>query len=184
MRNWSFVCRRVGRFLRAPAFLILIPAVKVLVAIPVLNEERRLARSIGKLHQFLCQSCRFEFEVAIVDNGSTDRTRDVATGLVAAYQHVLLTQLNEKGRGRALKKVWAESDAEILSYMDVDLSTDLNCFPPLVESLLCGGFDLAIGSRLLKPSLTTRRVKRDFLSRGYNAIVRALFHTRFSDLWR
>jgi len=155
--------------------------VNVLVAIPVFNEEQRLAKSLGTLHHFLSRSCRFEFDLVIADNGSVDQTAEVARALAKAHTGVRVVRLREKGRGRALKRVWGESRADILSYMDVDLSTDLNCFPPLVESLLCGGFDLAVGSRLLKPALTTRGVKRESISRAYNLLVRSLFHTQFSD---
>ncbi len=151
------------------------------VTIPVFNEEARLPAPIATLHQFLSRACRFDFELVIADNGSTDHTAEIATTLSAAHRGIRVAHLEEKGRGRALKKVWAESHADILSYMDVDLSTDLNSFPPLIESLVCGGFDLAIGSRLLKPSLTTRGLRRETISRCYNLLVRAVFHTKFSD---
>lgn len=157
------------------------PAVKVLVTVPVFNEERRLAPSIRTLHNFLSQSCPFEFEVVIADNGSTDQTGEVANAIGADYPKVRVVRLEGRGRGRALKKVWGESQADILSYMDVDLSTDLKCFPPLIECLLSGHFDIAVGSRLLEASRTTRGFKREFISRGYNLLVKGLFRTQFSD---
>ena len=86
----------------------------------------------------------------------------------------------EDGAGR-VKKVWCESDCDVLTYMDVDLSADLSAFPPLVEAICSGGFDLAVGSRLLKPRLTTRGFKREFISRSYNCLIRLLFHPSFSD---
>jgi len=89
--------------------------------------------------------------------------------------------LEEKGRGQAVKKTWTESAAHVLSYMDVDLSTHLSAFPPLIEALMSGAFDVATGSRLLKPSLTTRGLKREAVSRCYNLLIKALFHTKFSD---
>ena len=82
---------------------------------------------------------------------------------------------------RAVKKAWSESKADILSYMDCDLSTDLAAFPPLVEALISCGFDVAIGSRLLKPCLTTRGFKREFISRGYNRLMKLFFQAQFSD---
>jgi hypothetical protein len=89
--------------------------------------------------------------------------------------------LELKGRGRALKVAWGESEADILSYMDVDLSTNLSAFPLLLESLASGGFDLAIGTRLHPQSLTKRCRKREFISRFYNRLVRLVFGTHFSD---
>jgi len=151
------------------------------ITIPVFNEETRLQRSIPKLHSFLSEHCRFEFEIVIADNASTDRTLEIACSFSEAHPTVRAVHLDQKGRGRALKNVWCETQAEVLSYMDVDLSTDLYAFPPLIEGLVSGGFDVAIGSRLLKPSLTTRGFKREIISRGYNRLIKLLFHTQFSD---
>jgi glycosyltransferase involved in cell wall biosynthesis len=151
------------------------------VTIPVFNEELRLPHSLPKLHRFLTEHCRFQFELVIADNASTDRTWQIAHSFSQRYEGVRVVHLEEKGRGRALKNVWTESVADLLSYMDVDLSTDLSAFPPLVEALISGGFDVATGSRLLKPSLTTRRLKRELISRSYNRLIKLLFRTRFSD---
>src|SRR5688500_364220 len=125
------------------------------ITVPVYNGEKVLADRIGKLASFLQSSFRHPHEIVIADNASTDRTLVIARGLQARYDTVHVLHLDQKGRGRAVKKVWRESKADILSYMDCDLSTDLAAFPPLIESLTSDGFDLAIGSRLLKPSLTT-----------------------------
>ena len=154
---------------------------QVNVTIPVFNEENQLPLCIPKLHGFLSRHCRFRFEIVIADNASTDQTFETAGQLSRKHEGVRVIHLDQKGRGRALKRAWSESPADILSYMDADLSTDLKAFPPLIESLMGGGFDLATGSRLLKPSLTTRGMKREIFSRGYNQIIRLLCGTRFSD---
>jgi glycosyltransferase involved in cell wall biosynthesis len=151
------------------------------VTIPVFNEEEVLPHSIHALCRFLTDHCRFDWEIVIANNASTDRTRDVAESLAQQYERVRVCHLEQKGRGRALKKVWSESQAEILSYMDVDLSTNLFAFPPMVEALISGGFDLGIGSRLLKASTTKRSMRRESISRIYNLMVKAIFFTRFSD---
>src|SRR5260221_346508 len=135
------------------------------VTIPVFNEEARLPAAIPRLHRFLCQNCRFQFEIVIADNGSCDRTLDTATSFARAYENTKVVHLNGKGRGGALKRVWTESAADVLTYMDVDLSTDLQAFPGLIQPLARGEADLAVGSRLLNPSLTTRGCKREFISR-------------------
>lgn len=151
------------------------------VTIPVYNEEQILPSSIKTLQQFLEHHCRFEWEIVIANNASTDRTLEVARQLSSEVQGVRVVHLDQKGRGRALKKVWTESPADILSYMDVDLSSNLYAFPPLVEALMSGGFDIGIGSRLLKASTTRRSVKRETISRAYNLLVKAFFYTKFSD---
>jgi glycosyltransferase involved in cell wall biosynthesis len=154
---------------------------KVLLAIPVFNEEAQVASSIGTLQLFLKATCPFELRIVIAENGSTDDTLNIANSLAQRHSGVSVVHLETKGRGRALKKVWSESDADILSYMDVDLSTDLGSFPSLVCALTSGHFDLAVGSRLLPGSTTVRTWKRDMISRGYNTLIKCLFRTKFSD---
>ena len=151
------------------------------ITVPVFNEESRLIAAIATAQRFLAGSHGFEAEIVIADNGSTDNTLTLARQLERGDPRVRAAHLEEKGRGRALKAVWSESKADIVSYMDVDLSTDLNCFPALIEPLIRGRADIAIGSRLLRSSLTTRGFKREFISRGYNLLVKAMFRTRFSD---
>lgn len=151
------------------------------VTIPVYNEEKILAESIGKVDRFLVQHAPFDYEIVIANNASTDRTRGVADDLCRGHGSVRAIHLEQKGRGRAVRKAWNESNADILSYMDVDLSADLHAFPPIIDAIVNGGFDLATGSRLLDPSSTTRGLKREVLSRGYNLLVKVLFRTRFSD---
>ena len=154
---------------------------KVNITIPVLDEERELSSSVRRLLEFAAGHCRFESEVVIAENGSTDRTWEIAGALCLAYPGVRRVRLGEKGRGRAVKKAWSESDCDVLSYMDVDLATELWAFPPLVEAIISGGYDLAVGSRLLKPRLTTRGIKREFTSRLYNRLIRLFFSPSFSD---
>ncbi|MFH0989455.1 MAG: dolichyl-phosphate beta-glucosyltransferase [bacterium] len=151
------------------------------VTIPVYNEEKILPSSIATLHQFLKDHCRFDWEIVIANNASIDQTQSVAESLCKQFPGVRVVHLDQKGRGRALKKVWSESQADIFSYMDVDLSSNLYAFPPLIEGLISDGFDIGIGSRLLKASTTKRSIRREIISRGYNILVKSFFRTKFSD---
>ncbi len=151
------------------------------VTIPVYNEEKILPSSIASLHEFLTKHARFDWEIVIANNASIDRTQEVAEGLARQYAGVRVVHLDLKGRGRALKKVWTESSADYLSYMDVDLSTNLYALPPMIEALISGGFEIGIGSRLLKASTTRRSIRREVVSRGYNLLVKTFFATKFSD---
>ena len=150
------------------------------VVVPVYNEEAGLAPSVGRLLDHL-DAMPWSFRVTIADNASTDGTAVIARRLAHTHEAVRVVHLAEKGRGRALKRVWMESDAEVLVYMDVDLSTDLNALLPLVAPLVSGHSDLAIGSRLRAGSRVTRGPKREVISRGYNLLVRQALRTRFSD---
>src|ERR1043166_9029446 len=102
---------------------------RVLITIPVYNEEILLASTITTLHRFLAGDAWFDFEIGIADNASTDRKPEIAWALCREFPRVEVSRLELKGRGRALKKVWSESTADILSYMDADLSTELEAFP-------------------------------------------------------
>ena len=151
------------------------------LVLPVYNEERDLPRSVETLLSFLPEHLSLPWRITVADNGSTDATLPVAQGLAKQHPQVRVVHLPEKGRGRALKQVWLESDADILAYMDVDLSTELTCFPPLVEAVAQGSYHIAIGSRLARGARTRRSLPREVISRGYVGLIRALFWTRFTD---
>jgi putative flippase GtrA len=119
--------------------------------------------------------------ITIADNASTDSTWSLAQRLAAELPGVRAVHLAEKGRGGALRAVWSTSEAPVLAYMDVDLSTDLSALLPLVAPLLSGHSDLAIGSRISRHARVVRGPKRELLSRGYNLILHSVLTTRFSD---
>ncbi|WP_242895263.1 bifunctional glycosyltransferase family 2/GtrA family protein [Actinomadura litoris] len=151
------------------------------VVIPVYNEERVLAASVERLHAYLTSAFPYPFRITVADNASTDATWRAAVDLAARLPHVHATRLELKGRGRALRHVWSTSDADVVAYMDVDLSTDLDAFLPLVAPLLSGHSDLAIGSRLTRGSAVVRGPRREVISRCYNLLLRTALAARFSD---
>ncbi|MCZ4099926.1 bifunctional glycosyltransferase family 2/GtrA family protein [Streptomyces sp. H39-C1] len=151
------------------------------VVIPVHNEENDLEPCVRRLHAHLANTFPYPFRITIADNASTDLTEAVAKSLATEIPEVESFRLDRKGRGRALRAVWTESEAPVLAYMDVDLSTDLNALLPLVAPLISGHSDLAIGSRLARSSRVVRGAKREFISRTYNLILRGSLAARFSD---
>lgn len=157
------------------------PSLRVDIAIPVLNEAQQLLGSIQTLVAFLDQSFPYQWRVVILDNGSTDGTDDIGHELARRVPNVFYHQLAERGRGRALREAWRRSEADICAYMDVDLSTNLNAFPSLIDAIARRGFDVAIGSRLIRGAQVKRSLKREIISRGYNGLVKVLFRNRFSD---
>ena len=151
------------------------------VVIPVLNEAHVLERGVGTVRKFLQESAPWRWRIVIVDNGSTDGTDVVGRKLAAAHNEVHFLQLQQRGRGRALRVAWMQSPADIVGYMDVDLSTELAAVPRAVEAIAKEGYDIAVGSRLLRASRTRRSLKREFISQAYNLFVKAILFTRFSD---
>lgn len=157
------------------------PQETVEIVIPVYNEAKALPGSLATLCDYLATYVPYRWSVTIANNASTDATLAVARQLAAADPRSQVLHLDQKGRGRALRAAWTASAADILAYMDVDLSTNLRSFLPLIAPLATGHSDLAIGSRLLKGAVVTRQWKRELISRGYNRLIKLLFRNRFSD---
>jgi putative flippase GtrA len=151
------------------------------VVIPVHDEELDLGPSVCRLHEYLSGSFPFSFRITIADNASSDGTWPLAQLLARELDHVRAVRLEEKGRGRALRAVWGASDAAVLAYMDVDLSTGLEALLPLVAPLVSGHSDVAIGTRLRRGARVVRGPKREVISRCYNLLLHATLGTRFSD---
>jgi putative flippase GtrA len=151
------------------------------VVVPVYNEERALPGCIEVLSGFLAEQFPFRWTITIVDNASTDRTCEVAEDLARDVARLRVRRLERKGRGYALRTVWSESEADVVAYMDVDLSTGLDALIPLVGPVLLGHSDIAIGSRLAPGSRTVRSPQRELISRCYNALIRVSHGTKISD---
>ena len=151
------------------------------IVVPVYNEQVNLANSVRRLRRYLRQHFPFEARITIADNASTDDTPQIAAQLAEDLTDVRVVRLEQKGRGRALHDVWSTSDAPVLAYMDVDLSTDLAALAPLVAPLISGHSDLAIGSRLARGSRVVRGAKREVISRCYNLLLKSALAAGFSD---
>jgi glycosyltransferase involved in cell wall biosynthesis len=151
------------------------------VVIPVLNEAHVLQRSIETLREFLHLKFPYPARIVIAENGSQDGTGAIAQRLSETYPDVQAVYLNQRGRGRALRTAWSQSDADIVAYMDVDLSTELEALGELCRAIHEQGYDIATGSRLMPGSRVTRCFKREVISRLYNFFVKGVLFTRFSD---
>jgi putative flippase GtrA len=151
------------------------------IAIPVYNEERDLERSVRRLRRYLDRQFPFAARITVVDNASTDATWAIARRLMLELRGVRALRLEDKGRGRAVRQAWLESDAAIVAYMDVDQSTDLDALLPLVAPLISGHSDVAIGSRLAAGARVRRGPKRELISRTYNLLLHLVLGTCVRD---
>jgi glycosyltransferase involved in cell wall biosynthesis len=157
------------------------PVPQVDVVIPVHDEQQVLEGSVRRLHRFLVDELPFTWRLVIADNASADATPAIAARLARELPGVRHLRLEERGRGRALRAAWSQSPAQVVCYMDVDLSTDLRALLPLVAPLLSGHSDVAIGTRLAHGARVVRGPKRELISRAYNTILHAALRARFSD---
>ncbi len=153
---------------------------KVSIVLPVYNEEKVLEDSVKKILDFVKGMDEYNTEIVIADNASRDKTLEVAKRLSENFKNVRYIHLDQKGRGRALRKAWSESNADIMCYMDIDLSTDLEYLPRLVNAIR-NGYDVATGSRLIAGANVERSLKREILSRGYNLLLKIFLNVGFLD---
>ncbi len=151
------------------------------VVIPVLNEAHVLAGTVAHLCTRLPELLPYRWRVVIVDNGSTDGTDEIGRRLAVGRTDILFLHLDKRGRGRALRYAWMQSPADMVCYMDVDLSTDLTALPTALGALAGREIDIAVGSRLMPSSQIKRCFKREIISRIYNLFIKVVLHTRFSD---
>ncbi|MCB2176535.1 MAG: bifunctional glycosyltransferase family 2/GtrA family protein [Actinomycetales bacterium] len=151
------------------------------VVIPVYNEVAALETSVGRVREFLDEHVPYPARVTIADNASTDGTAELGADLAADLPGVAFRHLDAKGRGRALRATWLASDATVLVYMDVDLSTDLSALMPLVAPLVSGHSHLAVGTRLARGSRVVRGPRRELISRAYNLLLHGALALRVSD---
>jgi glycosyltransferase involved in cell wall biosynthesis len=152
------------------------------IVLPVYNEEHVLAASVEKLRAYL-QELEFPYSwrIVIADNASTDGTLAAGEALAEQFDDVEVIHLPQKGRGRALRKAWLESDADASCFMDIDLSTHLDGLEPLARAVLDDGYDVATGSRMTRGSQIERSIGREITSRGFISLIKLLFFVNLSD---
>src|SRR6202049_3296908 len=151
------------------------------ITMPVYNEERSLEPAVRRLHARVKRDFPYSTRITIADNASTDGTAAEALKLVVELPDIRLMRLNRKGKGRAVAASWLTSDAQVVVYVDVDLSTDLSALLPLVAPIISGQSDISIGSRLAPGARVVRSARRELLSRGYNFLVRLALGVQGSD---
>lgn len=156
---------------------------KVNILFPVLDEERRLEKGILKTLIFLKKNKLFDYQLTIIDNGSTDATEAISTWLCEKYPQVKYLKTPNRGVGVALRTGVAANTCEIIGYMDIDLSTNIDHLRE-VKDIFENQPDIKIikGSRLMKNSTVVgRKANRELTSRGLNGLLHVVFDNHFTD---
>ena len=151
------------------------------VVVPVHNDAEALNACVAQLRDHLAGSLPLPWRITIVDSASTDGTWQAAQDLADRYSGVTAMRLDAEGRGRAVRAAWAASDASVLAYVDVQLSTNLNAFLPLVAPLLSGHSDVAVGSRFSRNARVTHGPRRGLNSRAYSRVLTLVLGTGVRD---
>ncbi|KAA1417858.1 glycosyltransferase [Nocardioides humilatus] len=128
------------------------------IVIPAYNEELRLPRTLRTLRRFIAQRHHHlgPIEVLVVDNGSTDRTAEVASAAATAAMPVRVVRCPVRGKGAAVRAGLLASDADVVAFMDADGATDLSALDEAIRRIRLGA-DVVIGSRGLVDSLADVR---------------------------
>jgi glycosyltransferase AglD len=158
------------------------PPVKVVIVIPVYNEEKFIEYCINSLEEFIdSKMSKYEISILLAEDGSTDNTLNIISRLARRYNNITVRHNQSKlGRGKAVKAAWKSVDADIYAYFDADLATSISYLKVLIESCT-GGFEIVTGSRYVEYSRVKRPFLRKIISRAYNYIINLLFGTSVTD---
>lgn len=150
--------------------------------IPAYNEEKRLGKSLHILAGFLKKRAE-KFEVIIVDDGSTDKTAEVADSFSKSLPNLKVIKLaTNQGKGAAVNIGFKQTSGEIVVFTDADFSTPITEIDKLLDKLR-DGFDIAVGSRALDRSLVKEHQNflRELMGRSFNMVVQQIAVRGISD---
>jgi glycosyltransferase involved in cell wall biosynthesis len=147
---------------------------------PAWNEEDNVEETVRRAVEEIGPLVGGSLEVLVVDDGSTDRTPELADALAAADPRVRVHHQANRGYGGALRSGFEHARGELVSFSDGDLQFDLNEMARLLDRMADErrAVDVVIGYRLRRRDPP----HRIFIAKTYNAIVSALFGLRVRDI--
>jgi glycosyltransferase involved in cell wall biosynthesis len=147
---------------------------------PAYNEEENVAETVRRAIDEIGPLVDDSLEVLAVDDGSTDRTAELADALAAADPRVRVHHQANRGYGGALRAGFANATGELICFSDGDLQFDLREMARLLERLADHRkpVDVVIGHRIKRRDPP----HRIFIAKTYNAIVSVLFGLRVRDI--
>lgn len=153
------------------------------IIFPVLNEEKRLRRGIVKTVQFFERTNIAAYMLTIIDNGSVDKTEEIAEELCNQYEHVYYIKIEEKGVGAAFREGVRVNTCDIVGYMDIDLSTDIRHLKQVMQ--IFDNYPLVQiinASRLNRKSVTVgRKWYRNLTSYGLTFLLKLFLQMKATD---
>ncbi|HWZ56494.1 MAG TPA: dolichyl-phosphate beta-glucosyltransferase [Verrucomicrobiae bacterium] len=159
------------------------PTLDLSIVIPAYNEERRLPKTLDSIFAYL-QERAYRAEVLVVDDGSSDRTREIVGASQSRYPALrLLPNGGNRGKGFSVRHGMIEARGEIALFTDADLSTPIEEADKLLAALRDEGYDAAIGSRAVDRSLIEvhQSAVREQAGIFFNRMVRWILGIEFSD---
>jgi dolichyl-phosphate beta-glucosyltransferase len=138
------------------------------VIIPAHNEAHRLPACLDQTINYLFRS-PYNYEVIVVENGSTDETWKVCEKYRATYGHFFPQRLAERGKGAAVRAGMLAACGRYRLYMDADLSTPLTEIAHALDHIR--SHDIVIGSRELKESKVKAAILRRVMGRVFHSLI-------------
>jgi glycosyltransferase involved in cell wall biosynthesis len=143
------------------------------IVVPAYNEERRLPETLNQITDYLARQ-NYASELVVVDDGSADRTAEVAESFRAAHPNVTVIRNDHRGKGYAVRTGVLRARGHIVLFSDADLSTPIEEVAQILPWFE-RGYGIVIGSR---EGAGAKRIKEPFyrhlMGRVFNFIVRAL----------
>jgi len=153
------------------------------VVIPAYNEEGAIAETLQSVSAYF-RSTGLRYEVLVVDDGSTDRTREVVTDHARSDPWVMLLQLPQnRGKGAAVRRGVQEAQGDVICFIDADLPYRLQNLGDAIALVQSGVTDIAIGARDLRESESDQSYPwlRKFMGKGFSLMVRAFLVPAIPD---
>ena len=154
------------------------------IVVPVYyGNIKELRKNIPKQVNFFRKNFNdYNWNVIISINGSNaSEIIELSKNLSKKYNNLKYIYFKEAGKGVGVMEAWKKSNADIITYMDIDLSTDLKYFRNLINPIE-QGYDICIGSRYHKNSKMKRSFLRHFISSFYHIIfMKIILNTKYTD---
>lgn len=151
------------------------------IALPVYNEEKLLKQNFLVINDYFQKNLKnYLWQIVIVNNGSTDNTNKIIEEIIREFPNVRHLYIERKGKGRALRKIFTESTADIIFYTDIDLSTKLEYAMKLITQIE-SGCDIANSSRFIDGAKVKRKFIRSITGWIVRKTIRLLFSSKITD---
>ncbi|MBI2627840.1 MAG: glycosyltransferase [Candidatus Niyogibacteria bacterium] len=156
-------------------------AKKISIVIPAYNEEELLERELEKIISKTNEVIENRnYEIVIVENGSTDKTLEIARELSARYPQIFVISLTIANYGSALKNGIFSSQGELVAVFNVDF-WDVGAMKKALDILLNENCDIVVCSKSMKGARDLRPLLRRIVTRGFNLMLCLFFGYRGTD---
>jgi len=153
------------------------------IIIPAFNEAKELPLFLDKLISY-CNKSENIYEIIVVDDGSNDKTLDIATSYRTQFSNLHTIEIGEnKGKGHAVKRGILEATGEVGLFLDADGSVNPEEIEKNLSYIKKEGYDIFVGSRVLKNKEQILKIRwyRKLIGTIFNFLTRILLFNKVKD---